>query len=464
MPYTPEQTELILRRLAGGGVSYLTAVPEAVLERISAIEQRAADAKRRESGWHNVRAYSAVGDGTTVDTAAVAATFAAVPATGGTVFFPPGIYIVEDLTPPSNTRLLGSGQAWTTLKTKAGTNASAINHLSLDNVEICDMTIDGNKAAQTSTDARGIVLAISTNCAIRRVTVRDTYGRGIQIYQGSDITIEQCRLDDIGQGTGSDGLRGGIFTQGTTRVAILGNTVDGVGDVGIIANDAEDIRIANNAVSNAFFIGIGLGAGTGGLTVIEGNTIRDCGDNGIDTGDVCGVVVSHNSIDTTLSGIVCDSSGLVGDTNLALQYSSNVIRNVANWGILIGGPGGVADTEYGYGCVVADNVIDTCEWHGVTLSGIRETTVSGNTVRNFSGAGVGYSGLYLDEAGSGCQGIVVTGNRFYDSADGYGINRGGGGAGAQDNNYNIYVGNSTRGCATDFAGVAGPNDVQANNI
>src|SRR5437016_1357060 len=46
-------------------------------------------------GVFSVKAFGAVGDGTTDDTAAVRAAFAAVPAAGGTVYFPPGTYIIR---------------------------------------------------------------------------------------------------------------------------------------------------------------------------------------------------------------------------------------------------------------------------------------------------------------------------------------------------------------------------------
>jgi hypothetical protein len=43
---------------------------------------------------YNVKAYGAVGDGTTDDTAAIQAAYNAVPATGGDVIFPPGTYLI----------------------------------------------------------------------------------------------------------------------------------------------------------------------------------------------------------------------------------------------------------------------------------------------------------------------------------------------------------------------------------
>ena len=60
----------------------------------------------------NVRDYGAQGDGTTDDSAAIQAAVNALPAGGGAVYFPKGIYLVSSTTyVTSNTRLFGDGAA-----------------------------------------------------------------------------------------------------------------------------------------------------------------------------------------------------------------------------------------------------------------------------------------------------------------------------------------------------------------
>jgi hypothetical protein len=77
------------------------------------VQDRAADVA-------NVKDFGAKGDGVTNDTAAIQAALNAVPAAGGTVFFPPGTYLVsQSIAVQSNTRLDGYGalisasSAWT---------------------------------------------------------------------------------------------------------------------------------------------------------------------------------------------------------------------------------------------------------------------------------------------------------------------------------------------------------------
>ena len=50
----------------------------------------------QELGYYNVKAYGAIGNGTTDDTNAIQAAIDAVPSTGGVVFLPVGVYKLTD--------------------------------------------------------------------------------------------------------------------------------------------------------------------------------------------------------------------------------------------------------------------------------------------------------------------------------------------------------------------------------
>src|SRR5437667_3479516 len=58
------------------------------------------------NGVYDVKAFGAFGDGTTDDTAAIYATFAAAPE-GAEVFFPAGTYVMDPVSP--NNRVIKSG-------------------------------------------------------------------------------------------------------------------------------------------------------------------------------------------------------------------------------------------------------------------------------------------------------------------------------------------------------------------
>lgn len=81
----------------------------------------------------NVKDYGAFGDGVTDDTAAIAAALAALPVGGGTVYFPPGTYVITApiAIPRSGTRLVGDGELASILNIMA---TSAITAFTLTNV------------------------------------------------------------------------------------------------------------------------------------------------------------------------------------------------------------------------------------------------------------------------------------------------------------------------------------------
>lgn len=98
---------------------------------------------------HNVKAYGAVGDGSTDDTTAIDAAVTAA-ASGDTIFFPPGSYVRTAWTVTKFLRILGSGEDKTTLKAKTGTTGPFINinfAALTPNFEMGGFTVDMTNAA-----------------------------------------------------------------------------------------------------------------------------------------------------------------------------------------------------------------------------------------------------------------------------------------------------------------------------
>ncbi len=94
MPYTPAQTELILRDLQNRIDSGASAVLDS--SEIRALNQRVDYLSIRTSTF-NVVTFGAAGDGTTDDTSAIQATIAAaIAAGGGTILLPAGTYLISD--------------------------------------------------------------------------------------------------------------------------------------------------------------------------------------------------------------------------------------------------------------------------------------------------------------------------------------------------------------------------------
>lgn len=159
----------------------------------------------------NVKAYGAVGDGSTDDTVAIQTTIDAVnSAGGGVVIFPAGTFISQTLTLYSNVNIQGSGESSTVLKLKNNTNASLIKGYQFDSLtgtnglggisswSIRDMTLDGNKANNSSGYG---VQVYGYNFKLERVTVRSASQDGIYSEwstdsncppDGNNLTAEQC--------------------------------------------------------------------------------------------------------------------------------------------------------------------------------------------------------------------------------------------------------------------------------
>jgi hypothetical protein len=151
----------------------------------------------------NVKHYGAIGDGVTNDTTAVqAAADAAEAAGGGTVFFPPGTYLVNGVDLPTKVRFLGSGWA-STLKLAASQSRAVVKLKSPEVIQagIEQLDIDGNRTAQSSSSAHGIhfVTTGTTTYAdgggkqlyLKDVRVRYTKGHGIYVPDASGTSGTQ---------------------------------------------------------------------------------------------------------------------------------------------------------------------------------------------------------------------------------------------------------------------------------
>jgi len=155
----------------------------------------------------NVKQYGAAGNGTTDDTAAIQAAIDAVPASGGTVMFPPGTYIVAPkktvgIVIKSNLRLAGAG-ATSILKIKnhLGDWQRLLSPLDLtgnvENVAVEDLAFDAN--IQNNPES-----LINEKKA-------QTYQTFIHITSGRNLTVRRCRFTPY---------------SGVWAVAFVGQTVD----------------------------------------------------------------------------------------------------------------------------------------------------------------------------------------------------------------------------------------------
>lgn len=131
------------------------------------------------------------------DTAAVAAAIAALPSTGGTVLLRRGTYVGRFAVDKNNVVLRGMGQGATVLKLTSGlTTGAQTLTITADRVTVRDLTVDGNKAAQTipvdeirQADGIGIY---ADHVTIENVHVKDAAGHGIIVWNEATATHDTC--------------------------------------------------------------------------------------------------------------------------------------------------------------------------------------------------------------------------------------------------------------------------------
>jgi len=141
--------------------------------------------------WLDVRAFGATGDGSTDDTLAIQAAINAVPGNGGTVFLPPGTYLVSaPLQLRKGLRLIGAGQQASVLRSNHTGDGlrmnSPLNASTAVNVLISDLGLTNTQGAANTGGA--LVDIGGTFWRIERVSVTG-FGYG--------VILDQTELADV---------------------------------------------------------------------------------------------------------------------------------------------------------------------------------------------------------------------------------------------------------------------------
>lgn len=409
---------------------------------------------------YNAKAYGVAWNNSTDDATALNALITTVNGSaggGGTILLPAGTGIVgATINLKSNVRLQGVSQSSTILKLKTAANVDVCSSAGTQTgYEICDLTIDGNKANQT-TAGTGVTLVTDTYCSVRRVTVQNTFGRGIYDYHGTDNTITDCTVINSGKTATVDLTGSSICSTTSVRPIIKGNRVINSNDAGIYVG-ASYPEVTGNIVSTCHFIGIAASASMHGN--ITGNNVNGCGDNGIDTGTATQMNVSGNSISNVKYGIDADLTSLGAVTAADLTIFGNQIDTCSADGIIVNGP-----TAYGItNVVISGNTIDTTQNDGIQIASVSHSIVSGNVVRNPSRAALGFVGISVYGNTAGSTHNLISGNRVFETAvfQAYGITNEG-----TNNDYNTYTNNDVRTCGQAFVILAalGAHDQVRGNM
>ncbi len=191
----------------------------------------------------NVKNYGAVGDAVADDYAAIAAAYAAIPAAGGTLYFPPGLYLhgtALSFTDSKPLSIMGAGQMSSRIcATFAGGDAITVNGPGL--FSMSDISV-----APTVNRTAGTYLVAVKNCT--RPMISNVY---VNAGRGGLFLMESCNFVQMVncQGDSNDGTHGDTCLRlkgvGGTYSNLYFRTAGGVAPCLWITGSATSMKISN---------------------------------------------------------------------------------------------------------------------------------------------------------------------------------------------------------------------------
>lgn len=357
----------------------------------------------------NVLDYGASGNGTDDNTTAFTNALTAL-SSGGTLYIPAGTYIVNSqiTVPYGNIKIEGEGIGNTIVKIKANftDQTDLFAFASLDNVEIKDITFNGN------IDNQGITGA--TDNKQNAISLTGT---------SSNYLITNCEFVDWGK----DGIY--IGSSSNKRISIIGNLFDNIRRDCVTIIGGEQILVDGNhfyngkdyayPVTNA---GVWIEANnssqpTHGVTV-TGNTFKNMlsgvGCYNGQGATVDGIVISSNSFDTIVNTAAVAVYGVLNPTVISgNNFVSCGNTTTTGWSK----DGGAISAYAAYGFSIVGNTFKLCGGYLATIgfqSSCRHPVISGNTFNNDKRHGI--SADYVFGSTSTDVGTLrtISGNMFAD--------------------------------------------------
>jgi len=319
----------------------------------------------------------------------------ALPAGGGTVYFPPGEYSVS--TP---VRVTGGDV------TLAGAGAATHIH---------NRSTDGGDTFQILGQGSG------NDAYLWRVQIRNMHltgtgdcGHGIYARYVNEILIEDTWIDHHG--------KSGIFLdECIENPRIADNNIAYNRDAGITLDGCHDIIISANQLEEN---GDGIHSLNGFNTTATGNNIDDHLRYGIYFDNMCGSIITGNMIEqcvnhslvldgdsdgTTISGNIfreCAQRAVLVRSARGVNIAANTFEGTPDWSVLVY-PGNSNIT-------VTGNTFSKgpyADVFGIRMEQVRDVTISGNTLVEPHTGGIEITGLAN-------RNIAIVGNTITDPADG----------------------------------------------
>lgn len=401
----------------------------------------------------NVKDFGATGDGATDDTTAIQAALTASPASGGTVFFPAGTYIISAaLVPENNTQMVGEGKCASVLSVGSGHTISTssanigyvhvtdANNLKIHNLKFLGFgaysgvaftnPYGGGNSVGFTNDDNAIRVEFSTGVSNVEITGCEFTGIGLGIAilgntLGENITIRDNYFHNLGKGAVRLYNCQGFDVSNNRISAVVGNLTDAAdtntahskfGD-GILLCSCRDGVCYGNYISNYVRGGILIepqafpiltGSTHTNTTVdnLSSTTNIQVGMKVVGTGVTAGTKVASITNSTT---IVLDTA-TTGTASVSLQFITES-RRIAITDNFISNQNTQRGDQPGVGIYVGDsytlhpimlqnNLIDGMYGSGTSASPssggvgiyIQNSNVLGGGIYNCGQAGVYWSG------------------------------------------------------------------------
>ncbi len=237
----------------------------------------------------NVKDFGAKGDGSTNDTAAIQNAIKSL-GSGGSVYFPAGTYVQNDLIEVNKSGVVLWGYSGAVIKA-TNPERQSIKFTASD-TGLYGLTLTSTSTVRLGDLEDQRVVLMSSNHVVKDNTIKNSSATGIFIFGAADYLIENNTIED----TLADGIHN---TAGAKRGTIKGNTLRHVGDDSIaVVSYRSDSQLTENitVTNNKTYDGVGRG-----LTVVGGRNIT-FQNNHVENTRAAGVYVAAESSYATYGG------------------------------------------------------------------------------------------------------------------------------------------------------------------